>query len=185
MINPEQFHAALLEWVKAVRRSRDTAKGKSAIHKVSAWAVENRMVLGQYKVDEKSNEITAIPELLKREKKELKEERRYYREIDKEQGRLEIRDYYVETESDWMEQKSDWKNLQGIGLCHATVEKEGKCTESWSYAIFGWKEMTAEEFGKAKRRHWRIENSLHWILDIAYREDESRARNENSADSQE
>lgn len=42
--------------------------------------------------------------------------------------------------------------------------------------------MTAEEFGKSKRSHWEIENSLHWILDIAYREDESRARNENSAE---
>lgn len=81
---PEQFQACFLEWVQALVcesggllkgviaidgktlcGSRDTTGGKGAIQMVSAWAQENRMVLGQVKVDEKSNEITAIPELLK------------------------------------------------------------------------------------------------------------------------
>ena len=50
---------------KTLRHSYDKGKDKSAIHMVSAWATTNRLVLGQCKVDEKSNEITAIPELIK------------------------------------------------------------------------------------------------------------------------
>lgn len=79
-LDPEQFAQCFTSWVKAVsqltqgqviaidgktlRRSHDRANGKSAIHVVSAWASANHLVLGQLKVDAKSNEITAIPELL-------------------------------------------------------------------------------------------------------------------------
>ena len=253
LINPEQFHEAFIEWVKnitgkiegvvavdgkTVRRSRDMSGGKRAIHVVSAWACENRVVLGQYKVDEKSNEITAIPELLKqleikgcivtidamgtqakiaetivkceadyilqvkenqqqlfedislyfqeeiltKSKKELEENGCYYKEYSGEHGRIEEREYYVVHDIEWLEQKKKWKNLNGIGMCHTKVEKNGEVTESCSYAIFSRKKMTAKEFGKGKRAHWGIENSLHWVLDIAYREDESRARNGYSAE---
>lgn len=80
-LDPEQFHTSFLNWVRAVmtvtagqvvaldgknlRRSHDRALNKTAIWMVSAWAADNRVVLGQVKVDEKSNEITAIPKLLK------------------------------------------------------------------------------------------------------------------------
>ena len=80
-LNPEQLQESFLSWVRAVsrvsegeviaidgktvRRSYDEGKNKGAIHMVSAWASQNRLVLGQRKVDDKSNEITAIPELLK------------------------------------------------------------------------------------------------------------------------
>ncbi len=80
LLNAEQFQQCFMEWVQAVnqitagqvvaidgkqvRRSMDNYRGKGAIYMVSAWAEENRLVLGQRKVDEKSNEITAIPELL-------------------------------------------------------------------------------------------------------------------------
>ncbi len=79
-IDPKQFEECFLNWVrslnekitgviaidgKTLRRSHDAANGKKALHLVSAWAVENRLVLAQVAVDEKSNEITAIPELLK------------------------------------------------------------------------------------------------------------------------
>ena len=79
-IDPEQFQDCFMDWVssisrltqgqviavdgKTLRRSHDRNSGKAAIHMVSAWATENSLVLGQTKVDEKSNEITAIPELL-------------------------------------------------------------------------------------------------------------------------
>lgn len=79
-IKPEQFQQCFLDWMQAVevvtkgqvvpidgkklRRSHDKSNGQAAIHMVSAWASENRMVLGQVKVDDKSNEITAIPQLL-------------------------------------------------------------------------------------------------------------------------
>ncbi len=79
-IDPKQFEECFLNWVrslnekiagvvaldgKTLRRSHDAANGKKALHMVSAWAAENRLVLAQVAVDEKSNEITAIPEVLK------------------------------------------------------------------------------------------------------------------------
>jgi len=79
-LDPKQFEECFLNWVrslnekiagvvaldgKTLRRSHDAANGKKALHLVSAWAAENRLVLAQVAVDEKSNEITAIPELLK------------------------------------------------------------------------------------------------------------------------
>jgi predicted transposase YbfD/YdcC len=80
-IKPAEFEACLLSWItalheitdgqivaidgKTLRRSFDTASSKSALHMVSAWATANQISLGQVAVDEKSNEITAIPKLLK------------------------------------------------------------------------------------------------------------------------
>ena len=81
MIKPAEFEACLLSWItdlheitagqvvaidgKTLRRSFDAASSKSAIHMVSAWATANHISLGQVVVDAKSNEITAIPQLLK------------------------------------------------------------------------------------------------------------------------
>jgi predicted transposase YbfD/YdcC len=80
-LNPEEFESSFMEWVQAInqltqgqviaidgkqlRGSHDSGIGKNAIYMVSAWATENQLVLGQRKVDDKSNEITAIPKLLK------------------------------------------------------------------------------------------------------------------------
>ena len=79
MLRPEEFEACFQRWTKALsnnhsdiiaidgktlRRSHDNANGKAAVHIVSAWACENKMVFGQVATDEKSNEITAIPKLL-------------------------------------------------------------------------------------------------------------------------
>src|SRR6185437_14097657 len=79
LIDPQQFESSFMQWVqgisetvkgvvaidgKALRRSHDRAAGKKALHLVSAWAVENRLVLAQVATEEKSNEITAIPLLL-------------------------------------------------------------------------------------------------------------------------
>lgn len=253
LLDPEQFHKAFIDWVKSitekvkgvvaidgktVRRSKDLSNGKQAIHVVSAWAVENNLVLGQYKTDEKSNEIAAIPELLKQldikgcivtidamgtqkkiaekiiekeadyilslkenqrmfyknvslyfqtevlplAKKELEESGRYYKEYSNEHGRLEVREYYISNDIEWLEEKEEWKGLAGIGLCISKVTEGEKTTESKSYGIYSKKEMTAVEYGKAKRNHWGIENALHWVLDIAFREDESRIRAGNSAE---
>ena len=80
-LNPQQFQQCFFNWIKAInkitegeviavdvktlRHSYDKTTGSGSIHMVSAWATQNRLVLGQIKVDKKSNEITAIPELLK------------------------------------------------------------------------------------------------------------------------
>jgi hypothetical protein len=80
-INPEEFECSFMEWVQAInelthgqviaidgkqlRGSQDGPLGKNGIYRVSAWAAANQLVMGQRKVDDKSNEITAIPKLKK------------------------------------------------------------------------------------------------------------------------
>ena len=254
MLDPEMFHDAFFRWTgavagkiegvvaidgKTVRRSRDESKEKRPIHVVSAWASEASLVLGQLRVDEKTNEIKAIPELLDilclkgcvvtidamgtqkeiAEKiiekeadyilqvkgnqqslmedialyfekdiflcknSELEKEDRYYKEICFEHGRQETREYYVEKNIGWLkENHPGWKGLAGIGACISTVTEHGETTTAISYSIYSREGMGAKEYGKSKRAHWGIENSLHWVLDIAFREDESRIRSGNAAE---
>lgn len=254
MMEPEKFHDAFFRWTgavaekiqgvvaidgKTVRRSRDDAKGNRPAHVVSAWASEASLVLGQLRVDEKTNEIKAIPELLdilclkgcvvtidamdtqkeiaekiiEKEadyilqvkgnqenlmkdialyfekdifpckKRELETEDRYYKEMCFEHGRQEIREYYVENSIGWLkEYHPEWMGLNGIGACISTVTEKGETTTAISYSIYSQPGMGAEEYGKSKRAHWGIENSLHWELDIGFREDESRMRAGNAAE---
>ena len=254
MMDPKKFHDAFFRWTgavagkiegvvaidgKNVRRSRDNSKENRPIHVVSAWASEASLVLGQMRVNEKTNEIKAIPELLdilclkgcvvtidamgtqkdiaekiiEKEadyilqvkgnqeklmedialyfekdmfpckKSELEKEGRYYKEICFEHGRQETREYYVENNICWLkENHSGWKGMRGIGACISTVTERGKTTTSISYSIYSRAGMDAEEYGKSKRAHWGIENSLHWVLDIGFREDESRMRAGNAAE---
>ena len=256
-IEPKEFHGAFIEWVKnigslfkgeliaidgkTIRRSKDKAKGKAALHIVSAWASENKMVLGQRKVEDKTNEITAIPELLKmldisgciisidamgtqkdiatqiikgngdyvlalkknqetlyndvelffkdemlnkreKEKKEMERENKYCKTLDKSHGRYEKREYYISNEIDWLLKRHSWDGLSGIGLCVSERTENEKKTVEYSDAIYSIKNCTAEIFAKYKRGHWSVENSLHWVLDIAFREDESRARKDHCAE---
>ena len=78
--------------------------------------------------------------------------------------------------------REKWTDLNGIGMIIAKVEENGRKTEQRHYFIYSCKNMTAQEIMRAKRAHWGIENSLHWVLDIAFREDESRARKGDSAE---
>jgi len=228
--------------------------GKKALHVVSAFSVDNNLVLGQVATDGKSNEITAIPELLKMlviegcivsidamgtqkdiasqiieqkadyvlslkenqktlyddielymekeilliDKKELEAKGEYYCTIDKEHNRLEKREYYICNNIDWLLQKEDWQGLKGFGICVSSVtteqrinveingkksyKLEEKTTITKSYAIYSVNDMKAKQFSECKRGHWGIENTLHWSLDMAFREDESRARVDYSAE---
>jgi len=107
---------------------------------------------------------------------------RYYRELDKKgQGRIEKREYFVCNDVSWIEYAGKWRNLSGFGVCVSTVEQDGKITISHNYSIYSVPNMTAREFAKCKRGHWSVE-SFHWILDMVFREDESRARADNSAE---
>lgn len=268
-IDPKQFHAAFIEWVqiicrkvsglvaidgKTARRTKGMKDGKKALHVVSAFAMKNKLVLGQIATDEKSNEITAIPELLRmlelrgcivsidamgtqkeiaeqikdagadyvlslkenqktlhddielymeteiltRTKKDLKAKEAYHCTVDNEHGRLEKREYYICNDVSWMPQREEWKGITGFGVCISKVTTEQrmadettgekiyklveKITVSRNYAIYSVENMTAMRFAEYKRGHWGIENTLHWCLDMAFREDESRARADYSAE---
>ena len=116
-------------------------------------------------------------------KKSLEKENRHYKDVCFDHGRQETREYYVENEIGWLKANHpEWKGLSGIGACVSTVTEKGVTTKTISYSIYSRSGMGAEEYGKCKRAHWGIENSLHWVLDIGFREDESRMRAGNAAE---
>lgn len=242
VIDPKQFEKNFTLWMKEVtessegevvaidgktmRGTAEKAKKKSGAHIVSAWCSSNKLVLGQVKTEEKSNEITAIPELLEMlfiegcivttdalgcqkaiakkivEKKAdyvlaLKENHallydeveqyfkdaeengfkedniQYHRTMEKGHGRIEERKYYYSTNISWMDAKKEWINLNGIGMVVRRCEINGVKTEERAYHIGSVK--TVEDYAKAVRQHWGIE-SIHWSLDVTFREDASRTR---------
>lgn len=207
-------------------------RGKPAQHVVSAWVRENGITLGELAVDEKSNEITAIPELLDliditgdivtidamgcqrdiaakiREKEAdyvlaLKDNQEtlhedvsdYFDWIEKEQpkseatdswkgkpekghGRIETREILTAS-ADWLEQKDGWADIQTIIRYRCTREIDGIKTVSIRHYISSF-DTNAEGFGEIIRGHWSVENQLHWMLDVVFREDDARARKDNS-----
>ena len=199
---------------------------------ISAWASSNQVVLGQLKTEEKSNEITAIPTLLKlldisgciitidamgTQKKiaktiidkagdyilalkenhktlyeesvlffdkmeEMKKQGYAFDEhttVDGGHGRVETRRAIVTSDIDWLEDKNDWDGVKSIGMLESIREIDGNRSHERRYYICSLN-ANARTFGQAVRKHWGIENSVHWVLDIAFREDESRMRKGNS-----
>lgn len=216
---------------KRLRRSHDKTSGKAAIHMVSVWACESGLVLGQVKTEEKSNEITAIPELLRVLALEgcivtidamgcqteiakviVEQEADYVLSLKGNQGTLhqnvqDLFEHAFETEfrdiSYDFHQSSDnghgrqeirrcwtlaepaliasinpdnkWLGLQSIGLVEAERHLDGSASTERRFFISSL-DGQADQFAHAVRNHWHIENRLHWVLDIAFREDESRIR---------
>jgi len=248
MIDGKELEKLFIEWTntikenhpqeviaidgKTIRGSRYKGEKKSKIHLVSAWASENGLVLGQVKVSEKSNEITAIPELLnlldiknkvitidamgtqkniakeikglkgeyilslKGNQKTLLEDVSYFFEeelknnssifsfsqtIEKSHGRIETRKCYVSDEIDWISSKDEWLGLKSIIMIESTREIDGvKSTEKRYYIS-----SLSKEFDMMLpriRKHWGIENCLHWALDVSFKEDKSRIRSGNAAE---
>lgn len=249
-IDSKEFQESFTNWVQAVyqfsdeqivaidgktlRRSHDKGIGKKAIHMVSAFATANGIVLGQIKTDEKSNEITAIPELLKlleiegcivtidamgcqkKIAKEIIDKKAdyvlslkgnqsnmhndialyfqealssnfkdinvdYYETVDGEHGRIEIRRYWITSDINWLQGKELWENLTTIGMVQRERQVDGSISTETSYSINSIK-SDAKNYAKAVRNHWAIENSLHYVLDISFREDDCRIRRGNAAE---
>jgi predicted transposase YbfD/YdcC len=246
-LDPEQFRMSFIRWVgaisrltigevvsidgKTVRRSHDKGQGKQAIHMVSAWASENELVLGQVKVEDKSNEITAIPELLRllalkgcivtidamgcqtdiadqiisqgadyvlalkdNHKRLHQEVQRLFTDaltdpnttipyqfdqmVHKDHGRIETRRCWTIDDPayiNYLDPQGRWSELRTV----VRVETQRQVGAETSYDTRHYlTSLTGEpiRFNQIIRTHWHIENKLHWVLDVAFREDDCRVR---------
>jgi predicted transposase YbfD/YdcC len=249
LLRPEDFERCFVSWIHAVfkvtagqtvaidgktlRRSHDRSSNKAAIHMVGAWATQTGVTLGQVKTEDKSNEITAIPELLKlleikgciitidamgcqkeiarqiadqkadyvlalkgnqgtlhKDVKLFFEDAQQcqfkdiphesYETTDGGHGRVEVRRYVTVTDLDWLEDRAKWKNLNLIGMVQSERHIGDKITRETRYYISSLPN-DVKRFAEAVRNHWSIENQLHWVLDIAFREDDNRVRDRNAA----
>lgn len=249
LLDSEQFIRCFLSWVqtihqvtagqiiavdgKTVRASLDRAKGQNPLHVVSAWASANRVTLGEVMVDEKSNEITAIPKLLQllelqgaivtidamgcqkeiaaqvRERKadyvlavkgnqeHLEEDIvNHFASLDegskrsrqrsrstqhsKGHGREETRWYDAVPVPTTLRHIEEWKELRSICRVTRVWTERGEEKSEVRYFISSLP-ADAKVLGKAILGHWGIENGLHWVLDMYFGEDRSRARTEHAA----
>jgi predicted transposase YbfD/YdcC len=250
LLNPEEFERSFLTWVqdieeltqgtvvavdgKTLRGSHDRLHNRKAIHMVSAWSSQNGLVLGLQKVDEKSNEITAIPKLLetlilkgcivtidamgcqkdivrkireqeadyviavKGNQPTLHEdiqlffedakridfaevEHTHYKRVEKGHGRIEIRRYWLSPMVIALRPGHEWQDLRSVGMVESERQVDGKISIERRYYITSLSQEV-EKFAQAVREHWGIENGQHWVLDIAFREDEQRIRLNNAAE---
>jgi len=95
-------------------------------------------------------------------------------------GRIEQRFYTLSTDIEWLLQKEDWAGIKSVGKVRSVVEKKGIVSEEERYYISSLSSI--DIFSKSVRKHWGIENGLHWCLDISFNEDKSRTRKDNSAE---
>ena len=260
LINPESFSTVFQSWVdvlrvktrgegkhiavdgKTSRRSFDTEKDRPAIHTVSAWLSDEGLVLGQRKTAAKSNEITAIPELLRtldlsgatvtidamgcqteivktitsggghcllavkenqptlhadvvetfaqaadRRNRSVDEPARptvqACEESDKGHGRIENRRYELCRSLDWMTTIDRWPGISFVLKVtrQRTVLADQTTSTETAYYIGSDPTIPVSQAGAFVRRHWSVENELHWVLDMAFREDEARHRAGNVA----
>ena len=82
------------------------------------------------------------------------------------------------TDIEWLDQKSEWSKLKALGMVRSTVTEKTETREYTRYVITSLTDLS--EFADSVRKHWSIENRLHWCLDVTFHEDASRARKDNS-----
>jgi len=244
ILNPTALEGAFRGWMTAVAKLTNGGvvaldgktlrhsfreAGSGFIHMVSAWSVQNRVVLGQVKTEEKSNEITAIPRLLDllqlkdclvtidamgcqkdiatkivdteadyllavkdnqptlaadvaavfqdaRQDSKLLESMDFHSTEEKGHGRKEIRRCWTTSLVDRVSQLDQWKGLHSLALIESERTVDGKTTLEHRHYICSRPNISALEAMVAARSHWGIENELHWVLDVAFREDDCRVR---------
>jgi predicted transposase YbfD/YdcC len=244
VLKPELIETCFMNWVRAIKQNTareiiaidgKTVKGAfnaeagKALHIVSAWATANRLVFGQVKTDDKSNEITAIPTLLDKialegsivsidamgcqyeiADKTVRKKADYLFSLkgnqgnlhegvkeyfagfdfdkpasemkyisfktvsthDEKHGRIEGRDYAVSGD---VQRHPKWKTVKSIGVADSRREVKGVVKSERRYFVSSLP-ADPQEFAKAARAHWGIENSLHYVLDVAFGEDNCRIR---------
>jgi len=259
-LDPRAFSAVLRSWAallaarltslgkhiavdgKTSRRSFDTGAGQPALHTVSAFLSEAGLVLGETRTECKSNEITAIPELLRlldlrgttitidamgcqteiaktivggggdyllavKENQptlhqdivttfaEAADERgrtvdeqprpkvEVFEDLDKGHGRVEKRAVKLCRDQSWLTAATRWPGLVYLVqvVRERTVLATGKTSTETAYYIGSDRRAEVGKVAQTIRRHWSIENELHWVLDMAFREDEARHRVRNTA----
>ena len=106
---------------------------------------------------------------------DLKKKANYYKEQEKSHGQIEIRDYYLVSDVDWISSKKKWRNLTSIGIVNkkTTNINTGEVKEEIRYYITSLYDNELKEFVKAIRNEWKIENNLHWHLDVTFKEDKN------------
>jgi len=252
-LDPREFLDCFLRWTQSLRQAipqeivamdgkalrRAMNQDQNVKYIVSAWAEDNSLVLGQLKVADKSNEITALPELLrvlelsgcivtmdamgcqrkiareiieadadyvlalKGNQERVHEEVKTFLDqtllekqgprlpgakpspvaaalaawetVEKDHGRLETRRYYQSDALEWFADLGKWEGLKSVGMVEATREIGGRKTTERRYYLSSLP-LGVETFARAVRGHWGVENKLHWVLDVHFREDQSRAR---------
>ena len=247
-LDMEEFQSCFISWVaslnetlegvvavdgKTLRRSFDTNSNQAAIHMVSAWASGQKLVIGQRKVDDKSNEITAIPELLELLKikgaivtidamgyqreicKKVNDKEAYYlinlkgnqgklrkdverffnehlkrniggdsvtqiETVDADHGRIETRRHTVCSDIDWLRTRHNWPGLKSIVKTEYIYEIRGESKTEIRFYISSLAD-SAEKMAQYIRDHWQVENCLHWVLDVTFRQDDCRIRKGNAA----
>ena len=118
--------------------------------------------------------LYAEEEVLKRDSEELKKEGQYAVQNDKGHGRIEKRECYLFDRVDWLNERHKWTDLNGVAVIRSqrTMIETGEISSVDRYYIYSHKEMTADRFLTLQRKHWAIENNLHWCLDCCFHEDD-------------
>jgi predicted transposase YbfD/YdcC len=91
-----------------------------------------------------------------------------------------VRRYYATNDCEWLRNKGEWKGLKSIAMVESERTLQGEETSRERRYYISSLEADAKQVGRAIRGHWSIENSLHWVLDMGFREDESRIRKDNA-----
>ncbi len=250
-VNPTAFQESFFTWIKkiinifpenvialdgkSIRASKRIRQGLKALHIVNAWSCANGISLGQMIVDDKTNEITVIPDILKKlciegaiitidamgcQKeiaKQIIEQKgdyilrvkgnqgtlheameitfkqaetlqyqamNYYTaedEVNNDHGRIESRRCIILPLMYLMRMRLKWKGLKSLVLVISRRETHDSHTIEYRYYISSLDPKQSDKILRSIRDHWQVENNLHWVLDVAYREDQSRIRDENSA----